>query len=162
VSEALAEAVPPPRTAGDRVLLPTAAGARDVLPRVLAAKGYAVDVVEAYRTVRPQPTPDLLDAVRTTDAVTFTSSSTVVGWLELFGAAAVPPVVGCIGPITSTTAREAGITVSFEAEEHSIEGLVAALVRFAGEAGRPSDRLHAGRPHTDGPYAGGPNAGEST
>ena len=81
--------------------------------------------------------PGVLDAVRTADAVTFTSSSTVTGWLELFGRELVPPVVGCIGPITAATARAAGIPVDFAASEHSIPGLVAALVAYAGTAGRP-------------------------
>lgn len=142
VAEALVEAFPPPpaSVAGgpvQRVLLPRAAVARDVLPLALAAKGYEVDVVEAYRTVRPEPAPGVLDAVRTADAVTFTSSSTVTGWLELFGRELVPPVVGCIGPITAATARAAGIPVDFAASEHSIPGLVAALVAYAGTAGRP-------------------------
>jgi len=37
-------------------------------------------------------------------------------------------VVASIGPITSATARERGLTVDIEAEVHSIEGLVDALV----------------------------------
>jgi uroporphyrinogen-III synthase len=120
------------------VLLPRAAVARDVLPLALAGKGYEVDIVETYRTVRPEPAAGVLEAVRSADAVTFTSSSTVTGWLELFGREQIPPVVGCIGPITAATAREAGIAVDFEATEHSIAGLVAALVAHAGTTGRPS------------------------
>jgi uroporphyrinogen III methyltransferase/synthase len=151
VSEALAEAFPAASagewsagsrevagpeagaTSGEpeRVLLPQAAGARDVLATGLRAKGFVVDVVEAYRTVRPDPGPDLLAAVRAAHAVTFTSSSTVTGWLELLGQSALPPVVACIGPITAATARDAGITVTVEAEEHSIRGLVAALTEYA-------------------------------
>jgi uroporphyrinogen III methyltransferase/synthase len=123
--------------APERVLLPQAAAARDVLARVLSAKGYAVDVVEAYRTVRAEPAPVLLEAVRAAHAVTFTSSSTVTGWVELLGRSTVPPVVACIGPITAATAREAGIAVTVEATEHSIQGLVTALIEYAGGAGRP-------------------------
>jgi uroporphyrinogen III methyltransferase/synthase len=153
VSEALAEAFPSPGSSGsgrgssdpglvaseplERVLLPCAAGARDVLPRALRAKGYEVDVVEAYRTVRPEPSAGLVEDIGSADAVTFTSSSTVTGWLESFGAELLPPVVGCIGPITAATARRAGIAVSFEALEQSIPGLVAALERHAEREGRP-------------------------
>ena len=140
VAEALAEEFPPPSEAGERVLLPRAAVARDILPAALSALGYEVDVVEAYRTVRPEPQPGVADAVRSAHAVTFTSSSTVTGWLALFGSELVPPVVGCIGPITAATAREAGIAVSFEAEEHSIAGLVGALTRYAAGTGRPLTR----------------------
>jgi uroporphyrinogen III methyltransferase/synthase len=154
VSEALAEAFPPadgrPEASGaaagaapatsERVLLPQAAAARDVLAAALRAKGYETHVVEAYRTVRPEPDPELLEAVRTADAVTFTSSSTVTGWLELLGLSALPPVVACIGPITAATAGEAGIAVTVEAREHSIRGLVVALSEYAAAAGPPDRR----------------------
>ncbi len=36
-----------------------------------------------------------------------------------------------IGPITSETAREAGLEVHVEAEQHDIDGLVEALLRDA-------------------------------
>jgi uroporphyrinogen III methyltransferase/synthase len=36
-----------------------------------------------------------------------------------------------IGPVTSDTARELGLTVDVEAERHDIDGLVAALVQDA-------------------------------
>jgi uroporphyrinogen III methyltransferase / synthase len=145
VSDALAEAFPlapvgdsgAARPVAERVLLPQAALARDVLARVLRGKGFEVDVVEAYRTIRPEPAPELLAAVHEADAVTFTASSTVTGWVELLGRAALPPVVACIGPITAKTAREAGIEVTVEATEHSIHGLVAALSEYAAGAGRP-------------------------
>lgn len=141
VSEALAEVFPEsradyiPGSRAERVLLPRSASARDVLSSMLLAKGYEVHAVDAYRTVRPQPSPGLLESLRFADAVMFTSSSTVTGWLELFGAGALPPVVGCIGPITAAAARKAGISVSFEAQQHSITGLVAALAGHARAAG---------------------------
>jgi len=36
--------------------------------------------------------------------------------------------VVCIGPVTAATAREAGLTVDVVADEHTIDGLVRALV----------------------------------
>ena len=147
VAEALAEAFPGPasppgaRGAGrrERVLLPRAAVARDVLPAALAAKGYDIDVVEAYRTVRPALTPTMVESVAAAGAVMFSSSSTVTGWIELLGIDRLPPVVACIGPITAATAREAGIDVTVEAAEHSIPGLVAALAAYAaGRGGGPT------------------------
>ncbi len=141
VAESLAAAFPPAaaaRPAGRpaRVLLPRAAAARDVLPTSLAAKGYEVDVVEAYRTVHPAVPADVAGRVAGADAVCFTSSSTVTGWLELFGAAALPAVVACIGPVTAATARAAGVEATVEAEEHTVAGLVGALCRFAEAARR--------------------------
>src|SRR5437016_2854071 len=66
------------------------------------------------------------------DAITFTSSSTVTNWLGVAGLDALPPVVACIGPVTAETARQAGLTVDVVADEHTIDGLVDALVSSLG------------------------------
>ena len=110
-----------------RVLLPRAAVARDVLPDGLRAKGWDVDVVEAYRTVRPTTDQRALDAVAAADAITFTSSSTVTNFVEVAGTGRVPDIVACIGPITAETARKAGLRVDVVAGTHTIGGLVEAL-----------------------------------
>jgi len=111
-----------------RVLVPQAAAARPVLAEGLRAKGWQVDVVEAYRTVTARPTDEALEAAAKADAVAFTSSSTVTSWLALTGADALPPVVACIGPVTATTAAERGVPVTVVATEHTVDGLVDALV----------------------------------
>ena len=125
VAESLLEAFPP---GPGRVLLPRAAAARAVLPDGLRAKGWEVDVVEAYRAERVPPSEEQLLAARGADAITFTSSSTVTGFLESAGREAVPPVVACIGPVTAETARSCGLTVDIVADAHTIGGLVDALV----------------------------------
>jgi uroporphyrinogen III methyltransferase/synthase len=111
-----------------RVLLPRAAVARDVLPDGLRAKGWDVDVVEAYRTEQERPSDAALEAAAHADAVTFTSSSTVTNYLTLGGP--LPPVVACIGPVTAQTARDAGLQVDVEADVHTVDGLVDALLRW--------------------------------
>ncbi len=136
VAESLLDAFP---SGPGRVLLPRAAVARDALPAGLAERGYAVDVVEAYRTVVGRPAPEALAAVATAHAVTFTSSSTVTNYLAVVGDAPVPPVVACIGPITAETARAAGLTVDVVAPEHTIDGLVRALIEALGPDGRRND-----------------------
>ena len=128
VAESLVDAFPDPPPAGGRVLLARAAVARDVLPDGLREKGWQVDVVEAYRTVPVPPSEASVDAVLTSDIVTFTSSSTVERFVEAFGADAVPPLVASIGPVTTSTARSLGLTVDVEAAEHTTAGMVAALV----------------------------------
>ncbi|WP_334143642.1 uroporphyrinogen-III C-methyltransferase [Rhabdothermincola sp.] len=133
VAEALVDAFPRP-TSDDhgRVLIARAAVARAVLPEGLAARGWSVDVVEAYRTVAI-PVDDTRRAeVATADAITFTSSSTVERFVEALGVDAVPPMVVCIGPVTAATARACGLRVDAVASEHSIDGLVEALVYHAG------------------------------
>ena len=110
------------------MLLPRAAVARDVLPNGLRQAGWEVDVVEAYRTHQATVSDVIVSAARAADAITFTSSSTVTNYLEAAGREAVPRVVACIGPVTAETARNAGLTVDVEAEVHTIDGLVDALV----------------------------------
>jgi uroporphyrinogen III methyltransferase / synthase len=126
VAEGLLEAFPDPPEGGGRVLLPRAEVARDALPEGLRARGWEVDVVAAYRTLTVPVPDEVLDAGA--DAITFTSSSTVTRWLEAAGPEGVPPLVACIGPVTAATAREHGLDVAVEAAEHTVEGLVAALV----------------------------------
>src|ERR1043166_629203 len=69
-------------------LLPRAAVARDFLPRALEAAGARVDCVTAYRTVRPETTDrarvEALLVGGGVDCVTFTSSSTVHNFAQLF------------------------------------------------------------------------------
>jgi uroporphyrinogen III methyltransferase / synthase len=130
VAESLLAALGTPTGAGGRVLIARAAVARDVLPDGLAAAGWQVEVVEAYRTVRPDPREHHRRELADADIITFTSSSTVVNFVEAFGVEAVPATVGCIGPITATTAREVGLDVAFEASVHTVDGLVDALLQF--------------------------------
>ncbi len=125
VAESLVEAFP---SGPGRVLLPRAAVARDVLIEGLTAKGWDVTQVDAYRTYPAEPSPSALAEARKADAITFTSSSTVTNYLEVAGADAVPPVVVAIGPITAQTARDAGLSVDAVADEHTLDGLVCALV----------------------------------
>ena len=111
-----------------RVLIARAAVARDALPDGLRAAGWDVEVVEAYRTVPVDHDDAMRARIAAADTVTFTSSSTVTNFLATVPLDAVPDVVACIGPITAATARDAGLTVAIEASEHTISGLVDALV----------------------------------
>lgn len=127
VAESLLDVFPSPPVGGGRVVLARAAVGRDVLPGGLVRAGWAVDVVEAYRTVPTTITDGQRSEVASADVVTFTASSTVERFIDLVGIGAVPPTVAVIGPITAATAREQGLVVDVEAAEHTIPGLVAAL-----------------------------------
>lgn len=138
VAEALVDAFPSGHRNG-RVLLPRAAVARDVVPEGIRRLGWEVEVVPAYKTVPAEIAATALERVRLADAITFTSSSTVVGFLEQAAVSDLPPVVASIGPITSATARGAGVDVSVESEVHTSTGLAEALAKFAranGHSGR--------------------------
>jgi uroporphyrinogen III methyltransferase / synthase len=135
VAESLLEAFPAPGEHGERVLLARAEHARDVLSAGLLERGYEVDVLAVYRTVTATPAPAALERVRAgaVDALTFTSSSTVTNLGDLLGAVPAPqPLVVSIGPVTSKTAMERGLRVDVEATEHTIDGLVDALLRALG------------------------------
>jgi uroporphyrinogen III methyltransferase/synthase len=114
--------------AGQRVLVATAEGARDVLPDGLRVRGAHVDVVHLYRTV---PEPVDAEAVRSADLVTFTSSSTVQSLAAALGDRDLDGLrAASIGPVTSAALREHGIEPAAEADPHTVEGLVAAVERL--------------------------------
>jgi uroporphyrinogen-III synthase len=142
VAEELAAAFPdldPPASA--TVLFPRAESVRGALAEGLRAKGWLVDEVVAYRTVAGSPEPAAVRAAGRSEAIAFTSSSTVDHAVALLGAAGVPPVVVTIGPVTSDSARRCGLAVAREATPHTIDGLVEAVVWALGT---PEGR-HPGR-----------------
>ena len=135
VAEALVEALEEFPVEGRKVLVARAAKARDVLPDALAARGAEVHVAALYDTVAEPLSDEARAGLARSDYVTFTSSSTVTMLLEALGAGNGLPDgarIVSIGPVTSATARENGLTVHVEAERHDIEGLVDALVEDSG------------------------------
>ncbi|HYQ79334.1 MAG TPA: uroporphyrinogen-III C-methyltransferase [Solirubrobacterales bacterium] len=133
VAEGLIEALEDQEVAGARVLVARAAEARDVLPDALRERGAEVDVLALYETVREQPGEEEIEAAQGADYVTFTSSSTVTNLTEALGDRFPKDArIVSIGPITSETARDAGLEVAVEAERHDIDGLLEALLADAG------------------------------
>jgi uroporphyrinogen-III synthase len=122
---------------GKRILLPRSAQGGRELPAALSELGAIVDEIALYR-----PTPATMDeSARATlaagvDVVTFASGSA----LRAFAGALrgdtrftdfwTKVVVACIGPTTADAARSEGLPVQIVAEEHTAQGLVAALVTF--------------------------------
>ena len=103
----------------------------DPLPEGLRARGWNVDVVEAYRTAAAPLDDERRASLAAADMITFTSSSTVTRFLDAAGPESLPPVVATIGPVTAATAREHGVPVDIEAEAHSIDGLIDAILGWA-------------------------------
>lgn len=124
VAESLVDAFPDGK---GKVLLPNVAGARNILPEGLRAKGWQVDVITAYTTVAAKPTPAAAEELARADVITFTSSSTVENFIDAYGLTHVPPLVACIGPVTATTAGALGLKVNAVAAQHTIPGLIRAL-----------------------------------
>ena len=122
-----------PRGEG-RVLCARADIAPEGLEDALAAKGWTPLRVDAYRTVFPTSLPpEARAALRAgeVDAITFTSASTVRGFIGAVGATGLrgSPKVVCIGPVTAREARAHGLTVHAVADPHTTDGLIDALAR---------------------------------
>jgi uroporphyrinogen-III synthase len=136
-SSALARAFP--RGEG-RVLCPRADVAPEGLEATLAAKGWTPTRVDAYRTLPARSLPaDALALLRAgdVDAITFTSASTVRGFVGALGAVIGNPRVVCIGPVTAREARGHGMTVHAVAHPHTLDGVVDAVERALARASSP-------------------------
>lgn len=134
-AEALAAGLGP----GDgSILLPRAAEVPPTMVDVLEASGWRAHQVVAYRTVPAEPGEGAAEVLAGRfDIVTFTSASTVRGFVGMLGdpgplglAAsdeAEGKLVGCIGPITAEECAAHGLRVDVVAGEHTAAGLVQAL-----------------------------------
>lgn len=120
-------------------LLPRAAAARDFLPRALEDAGARVDDIAAYRTVRPETTDraraEALLVGGGVDCVTFTSSSTVQNFAQLFDTRDLGPLlagvrIACIGEITSRTAADYGLTVDIQPLASDTAALARAVAEY--------------------------------
>ncbi len=114
---------------GQRVLIPTVAGARPVLRAGLQELGAEVDDVIAYRTLAVEAVdPSVLEQLdQGVDLVTFTSRSTVRSFHRLVGGGVVANAA-VIGPVTADAARELGYRVAVKADPFTIPGLVEAIL----------------------------------
>lgn len=120
------------------VLLPRAQDVPVEMTRMLAELGWTPEHVTVYRTQTAEATGTAAGRVRAGDfdIVTFTSASTVRGFVELFGAPerlGLHPSadggrrVASIGPVTAAECRALGLRVDAIADPHTVEGLAAAL-----------------------------------
>jgi uroporphyrinogen III methyltransferase / synthase len=132
---------------GQRILIPRAKVAREILPDRLAAMGAMVRVVHAYQAVLPEVKIDSIRhrlQNREIHYLTFTSSSTVRNFCQLFENRQElqelirNSTVAVIGPITAQTVREEGLSVDVVALENTVPALVDAIVSHAGQA--PNDK----------------------
>lgn len=139
-AEAVAECFKKEGAKGVRVLIPRAAEAREVLPQELKKMGAHVEVVPAYRTIKPdhdtRRVREMLENAAI-DVVTFTSSSTVRNFVEMFDVGIeelvewmADVVVACIGPVTARTAQENGFSVQLIPPVYTIEALTDSIVQY--------------------------------
>jgi len=150
-AEGLLAGLEPHNLRGVRVLLPRAAGARQILPDELRRRGATVDEVITYRSLVPQQGVARLRAALEEGAIdccTFTSSSTVGNLLRLVAEAdpmhgrerLESTTIACIGPITAAAAREAGLRVAIVPAAYTIPAFAAAIIEHFASSDR---RVHA-------------------
>ena len=136
-AEGVIDVLAPLGLKGKRVLIPRAEVAREVLPDTLRALGAEVTVPVVYRTVHPnRDVAWAMEMLRSNEisVITFTSSSTVRNFVDLFGGRGQAhkllsqTTIASIGPITSETVKEFGLTPTIAAKESTIPALVNAIV----------------------------------
>ncbi|MBV8863601.1 MAG: uroporphyrinogen-III synthase [Mycobacterium sp.] len=118
----------------NRVLLPRADIATETLAEGLRERGWEIEDVTAYRTVRAAPPPAATREMIKTggfDAVCFTSSSTVSNLVGIAGKPHARTIVACIGPKTAETAAEFGLRVDVQPEIAAVGPLIEALAEHA-------------------------------
>ena len=118
----------------NRVLLPRADIATETLAEGLRERGWEIEDVTAYRTVRAAPPPaETREMIKTGgfDAVCFTSSSTVRNLVGIAGKPHARTIVACIGPKTAETAAEFGLRVDVQPETAAVGPLVDVLAEHA-------------------------------
>lgn len=150
-AEGLIEVMKGVGLAGQRVLIPRAEVARELLPQQLKALGAEVAVVTAYRAVPPTVQVEALkDRLRQRQIhyLTFASSSTVRNFCRLFENQEELRnlmeglTVACIGPITAQTVREQGLSVGLVAAQNTIPALVESMVQHE-EQSRADQALYS-------------------
>ncbi len=118
----------------NRVLLPRADIATETLAEGLRERGWEIEDVTAYRTVRAAPPPAATREMIKTggfDAVCFTSSSTVRNLVGIAGKPHARTIIACIGPKTAETAAEFGLRVDVQPDTAAVGPLVDALAEHA-------------------------------
>lgn len=143
--EALLEVMRKTLRPKDRVWIPRAQDAREILVQGLRAEGYQVTVTPVYRTVMPSgglgKAREPLLAGRI-DWVLFTSTSTARHFFDLLDDEARAklaqrwPRIACIGAVTADAVREQGLPVSVVAARQDLNGMVDAVVEFVSGGGQ--------------------------
>jgi uroporphyrinogen-III synthase len=117
---------------GQRVLVPQSAEGRDVFVPTVRRHGVIADGFGLYRLEPCEPSPESLlkfnNLQNEEPFVVFMSPSAVRAAVGVIGPVLFKMRIVSVGPITSHAVREAGLTVWREAQEHSEEGVLQALL----------------------------------
>jgi len=142
-AEGLLEALKGKMKTGQKVLLPRADIARKILADQLTEQGLEVVEIAAYHTVMAAENKDEIITwlrEKKINMITFTSSSTVKNFVKALQDQPLEVllqgvIIVSIGPITTKTAEELGLSVDVTAKEYTIPGLVQAMVNYVEKEG---------------------------
>jgi len=97
--------------------------ADNALSDSIAAKGWNVTRVVAYRTVSLRPTREMMLPALAADVLLLASGSATTAWFDAFGTS-TPPFVVAIGPSTAKVADALGIDISGIAPDQTLESMI--------------------------------------
>ncbi len=126
---------------GDKILIPRALKAREILPAKLRQAQADVDIIPVYQNVVPEKNRDELRQLlenKEIDLITFTSSSTVNNFVDMLAIKdkselqrlLSPVTIASIGPITSKTVEEQGLVVDIQPKQATIQEMVNAITSY--------------------------------
>lgn len=122
---------------GMRFLLPRAEVAREVLPEMIKGLGGQIDVVTAYRTVKPELRGKRLKRFLREGRIsiaTFTSASTFNNFMEIMGEDAHEllrgVVIAAIGPVTKRAIEKASLSVNIMPEKATVSAMVEGIIEW--------------------------------
>ena len=122
---------------GKKFLLVRSDIGRDIVPEGLRNIGADVEDVVFYSTQQETVTPDVIKRIvrGEVDIITFTSSSTVNGYVDSMKGHDVPGSVkfASIGPETSKALQKHGIEPHITASEYTTDGLLDAILHTEGK-----------------------------
>jgi uroporphyrinogen III methyltransferase/synthase len=123
---------------GIKFLLPRAETAREIFPQKVCELGGEIDVVTAYRAVKPETHGKRLKRFLKEGKITiatFTSATTFNNFIEIAGedadALLKDVAIAVIGPVTAKAIEKAGLKVSIMPKEATIEAMVNEIIKWA-------------------------------
>lgn len=123
---------------GVRFLLPRAEVAREILPEKIKELGGEIDVVTAYRAVKPETHGKRIKRFLKEGKITiatFTSAATFNNFMEIAGedadALLKDVAIAVIGPVTAKAIEKAGLKVSIMPEEATVEAMMNEIINWA-------------------------------
>ena len=118
---------------GSKILIPCSELSKDDLALNLKQKGAEVHSIMIYENKSPEII-DISVLNNHIDYLTFTSPSTVDGWLKIIQKYNIilsnDYTVVAIGNVTADAAKQEGIKVDITAKEHTIEGMIDAMIVY--------------------------------